>query len=444
MPGPGAHITPGPGGASTPAELGLGNVDNTSDVNKPVSTAQSTALALKVDKTITVNGHALDADVAVTKADVGLGNVDNTADADKPVSIAQAAALLLHELLANKGQPLGYAGLDSAGLLPATVIPNIAITDVYTVASQAAMLSIPCQKGDVAVRSDENKNYILQGTDPTVLSNWVQLLTPLNAVLSVAGRAGAVVIAAADLSDASANAVSLITAANYAAMKGLLAIAAGDVSGLGALATLSNITASLISDASANGRSFITAANYAAMKALLTLVKGDVGLGNVDNTTDVGKPVSTAQQTALDLKAPLASPSFTGVGSIQALIEKATVAATAATGTIYFDAVTQAVLFFTSNASANWTTYFRGDAGTQLNALMPVGGSLTLVHLVTQGATAYYPSAFQIDGNAVTPKWQGGTAPTAGNTSGIDVYVYTIIKTAAATYTILASQTQFK
>lgn len=73
--------------------LGLGNLDNTSDANKPVSSAQAAAIALKVDKTTTVNGYALSSNVTVTKSDVGLGNVDNTSDANKPVSTAQSAAL---------------------------------------------------------------------------------------------------------------------------------------------------------------------------------------------------------------------------------------------------------------------------------------------------------------------------------------------------------------
>jgi hypothetical protein len=75
---------------------------------------------------------------------------------------------------------------------------------------------------------------------------------------------------------------------------------------------------------------------------------------------------------------------------------------------------------------------------------MAVGQSVTVAFLVTQGATAYYNNVVNIDGTAVTPKYQGGTAWSAGNASGIDAYVYTIIKTASATYTVLASQTQFK
>jgi len=68
---------------------------------------------------------------------------------------------------------------------------------------------------------------------------------------------------------------------------------------------------------------------------------------------------------------------------------------------------------------------------------------VAIAFLVTQGATPYYNSAVTVDGVSVTPNWQGGSAPTAGNASGIDVYTYNVIKTASATYTVLASLTQF-
>lgn len=123
--------------------------------------------------------------------------------------------------------------------------------------------------------------------------------------------------------------------------------------------------------------------------------------------------------------------------------EDITVSATAATGTINYDVTTQSVLYYTSNASANWTVNFRGSSGTSLDTLMATGESITATFLVTQGSTAYYNSAVQVDGNSVTPKWQGGTAPTAGNASSIDAYTYTIIKTGSATFTVLAAQTKF-
>jgi hypothetical protein len=126
------------------------------------------------------------------------------------------------------------------------------------------------------------------------------------------------------------------------------------------------------------------------------------------------------------------------------ILETATVSATAATGTINYDITTQSVLYYTSNASANWTVNFRGSSGTSLNTIMATGESMSVSFLVTQGATAYYNSTIQVDGTTggVTTKWQG-SAPTSGNASSIDVYNYVIIKTGSATFTVLASQTKF-
>jgi hypothetical protein len=129
--------------------------------------------------------------------------------------------------------------------------------------------------------------------------------------------------------------------------------------------------------------------------------------------------------------------------TLQTASETVTISATAATGTINYDVSTQSVLYYTSNASANWTTNFRGSSGTSLNSLMSTGQSITVAFLVTQGGTAYYNNVVQVDGSTVTPKWQGGTAPSAGNASSIDVYSYTIVKTGNAAFTIFASQTKF-
>ena len=125
-------------------------------------------------------------------------------------------------------------------------------------------------------------------------------------------------------------------------------------------------------------------------------------------------------------------------------VEGITTSATAATGTINFDVTTQSILYYTSNASANWTVNFRASSGTSLNTAMSTGESVTVVFLVTQGSTAYYNNAVTIDGSSVTPKWQGGSAPTTGNASSVDAYSYTIIKTGSATFSVFASQVQFK
>lgn len=126
--------------------------------------------------------------------------------------------------------------------------------------------------------------------------------------------------------------------------------------------------------------------------------------------------------------------------------EVATVSATAATGTINYDTTTQSVLYYTTNASANWTLNLRGNGSTSLGSLLAVGQAVTVVHLVPQGASAFFNNVVQVDGTTtgVTTLWQGG-APSGGNISGTDVYTYTVIKTAATpTYTVLATQVQFK
>ena len=140
---------------------------------------------------------------------------------------------------------------------------------------------------------------------------------------------------------------------------------------------------------------------------------------------------------------------FSGSSSVLAAVfanaaETTTISATAATGTINYDVTTQSVIYYTSNASANWTVNFRASSGTSLNTAMATGQSVTVVFLVTQGSTAYYNNAIQIDGSSVTPKYQGGTAWTSGNASGIDAYSYTIVKTGSAAFTVFAAQTQFK
>jgi hypothetical protein len=157
-----------------------------------------------------------------------------------------------------------------------------------------------------------------------------------------------------------------------------------------------------------------------------------VTLGVDQSATFVGKATIVGSASVAGLK-------------IADVLETATVSAIAATGTIAYDVTTQVVLYYTSNASANWTVNFRGSSGTSLNTLMATGESVTAAFLVTQGATAYYNSAVQVDGttSGVTTVWLGG-APTAGNASGIDSYRYLIIKTGNAAFTVLASNTQFK
>jgi hypothetical protein len=124
-------------------------------------------------------------------------------------------------------------------------------------------------------------------------------------------------------------------------------------------------------------------------------------------------------------------------------LEKMNIVAAAVPATNHIDVATAGVWYHTVNATANWTTNFRGSSGITLNSLMAVGDSLSISHLATNGTTAYRATAHQVDGASVTPKWMNGAAPSAGSVSAIDLYGYTIIKTAASTFTLLASMLKF-
>ena len=179
----------------------------------------------------------------------------------------------------------------------------------------------------------------------------------------------------------------------------------------------------------------LTFYNNGAEKARLS-VAGGLSIGT---TTDPGAGGLQVAGTA----------NFTGSSSVLAAVfanaaETTTVSATAATGTINYDVTTQSVLYYTTNASANFTLNFRASSGTSLNTAMATGQTVTVVFLCTNGATAYYNNAVTIDGNSVTPKYQGGSAWTSGNASSIDAYSFTIIKTGSAAFTVLTSLTQFK
>lgn len=147
--------------------------------------------------------------------------VDTSAFATAAQGVKADAAIQSTE----KGAANGVASLGADSKIPSSQLPSIAITDVFVVGSETAMLELTAQKGDIAVRSDLEKTYALSAEPASTLANWVLLRTPTDSVLSVAGKTGVV-----------------------------------------------------------------------------TLVKGDVGLGNVDNTSDLAKAVSTATQTALDAK----------------------------------------------------------------------------------------------------------------------------------------------
>lgn len=172
-------------------------------------------------------------------------------------------------------------------------------------------------------------------------------------------------------------------------------------------------------------------------------------ISSISNTGTLTLPTSTDTLVGRATTDTLTNKTLTDPVVNGAILDQSeenwNIVASAATGTINFDVKTASIWYYTSNASANHTVNVRGDGSTTLSSLLNTGDSITVVWANTNGTTAYWPSTFQVDGSTITPKWQGGTAPTGGNASAIDLYSYTIVKTAATpTYTVFASQTQFK
>jgi hypothetical protein len=218
-----------------------------------------------------------------------------------------------------------------------------------------------------------------------------------------------------------------------------------------------NDTVSVLNTASTNG--YILAVNSSTTSGLEWIVndQGDItavtsgtgisvssGTGPIPSVAVDTAVVATTNNTLTMSGKTLTTP-IINQPVLVSPEERMNIVASAATGTIAVDVLTSGSWYYTSNATGNFVLNVRGSASTSLNSILTTGDSITVAFLATQGATPYYNTSLQVDGttSGVTVEWQGGTAPTAGNASSIDVYLYNIIKTASATFTVLASQTKF-
>lgn len=204
------------------------------------------------------------------------------------VDMATQAELDLKQDLSQKDSVGGYAGLDGDGKLNPSQLPDLAITDTSVVNSQAAMLALTAQPGDVAVRTDISKSFILIATPASSLANWQELLTPTDTITSVFGRNGTVT---AQNGDYTASQITNIPAGNIAATTVQTAINELDSekqplnADLTAIAGLSPVNDDLLQRKAGTW----THRTPAQVKTDLALTKADVGLGNVDNTSDAAK-----------------------------------------------------------------------------------------------------------------------------------------------------------
>lgn len=224
-----------------------------------------------------------------------------------------------------------------------------------------------------------------------------------------------------------------------------------------ALFTAANATAGrvAISAAASGANSDIT--SLSGLTTPLSVPQGGTGVATITGVIKGnGTSALTAATAGTDFVAPgtattfTATQTFTGSTSVPAeivrnIVEPITVSATAATGTIALYPSTQSVLYYTTNASANWTVNLTWSSGTTMNTALSTGQAVTVVFMVTNGSTAYYNNVVQVDGSTsgVTTKWQGGSAIAAGNVNSVDIYTYTVIKTGSGTFTVLASQARY-
>jgi hypothetical protein len=180
-----------------------------------------------------------------------------------------------------------FAFSEITGTLGTNQLPALAINDVFTAATQTAMLALTAQRGDIAIRTDTNESYVLATDSPATLADW-KLLTANGNVLSVAGKTGTVTLVKGD-------------------------VGLGNVDNTSDLSKpVSTATQTALNAKEGTITAGTTAQVWRGDKTWVTADKTLVGLSAVDNTSDANKPVSTAQQTALNAKANLASPTFTG------------------------------------------------------------------------------------------------------------------------------------
>ena len=213
------------------------------------------------------------------------------------------------------------------------------------------------------------------------------------------------------------------------------------------------ITSDLIANGTITSAMIANGTIVAADIASTTITNAQIASATITNA-NLANTTVTVGSTAISLGG--SNTTIAGLTSItsananvstalttKGVIEPITVSATAATGTINIDFLSNPGVYYTTNASANWTLNVRGNSSTTLNSVLATGDMASITFLAQQGGTAYYANVIQVDGSTVTPKWQGGTAPTGGNASSIDGYSLTILKTGNAAFTVFASQTKF-
>lgn len=162
-------------------------------------------------------------------------------------------------------------------------------------------------------------------------------------------------------------------------------------------------------------------------------------ISTITNTGTVTLPTATDTLVARTTTDTLTNKTLAG-SVFQYPLEAWYINATAFAGYTAYLQTNNAVHYLTTTSTANGALNITYASGVTLNANMVTGQAISFALLITN-TTAYYANSIQVDGttSGVTTKWSGGTAPSAGNASAVDIYQFTILKTGSATFTVLAA-----
>ncbi len=313
------------------------------------------------------------------------------------------------------GVALGIATLDSNGMVPTSQLPSF-VDDVLEYADLASFPTSNVETGKIYVALDTNKIYRWSGSvyvevSSAGIADSALKLTHARTISLSGAAIGSVSF------DGSADVTLDVTLPTTYSKLEVDTLLAGKVNSSSTLAGYN------IGDAYTKTEIDTTLANKATKSTTLA------GYG----ITDLVDLASAQILTNKTLDMP----------HISSILEKSSINASTPSTITNIDVKTSATWYYTANTNANFTVNLRGSSSVTLDSLLAVGDSVSITLMITNGAVAYMPSAISIDGTNVTPKWIGGAVPSAGNASSIDMYSYVVIKTAANTYTVMASQSKF-
>ena len=415
----------------------------------------------------------------ITSTMVGLGNVNNTSDASKPISTATQTALDLKAPLASPT----FTGTATTNDL--TVSGNLTVSGTTTSINTETLTvndNIVVLNNNVTGAPTENAGIeVERGSSTNVALRWNE--TSDTWELSNDGTTYAEIATTTSVSTAD-NLKADIASPTFTGTVSLPATTSiGDVSNT-EIGYLDGVTSAIQTQFSAKAPlvSSITTVADASYALVLTDAYKYISFTNASAITlsvPLNSGVAFAVNDWIDLTtttSPLVISPAAGVTINKSIgqwlvvlpnqkarltktatntwhllvssfpgsfIEPILIDATGATGTINIDFASNASILRTGNATGNFVLNVRGTPTTTMNDIMAVGEVATVSFMATMGATPYYATAYQVDGVAITPKWQGGTAVTAGQASSINMYTITLVKTGSATYTAFASMTKF-